>query len=63
MVMAVKPPGRVGFAASSSDTNRIGTLGLVSTSGWFTSNASRKGGAMGMVAVPVPDAVMASVAI
>lgn len=62
MVIAVKRPGRVGLAASSSEISRIGTVGLDSTSGSASAMAARNGGATGMVAVPVPEAVTASVA-
>ena len=53
MVTAAKGPGRVGLAASSSETSRIGTLGSERISGSPTTTAARSGGAMTMVAVPV----------
>ena len=49
MVTAAKGPGRVGFAASSSETRRIGTLGSERISGSPTTTAARSGGAMGAV--------------
>ena len=58
----MKRPGRVGLIASSSETSRIATVGWVSTSGSDTAAAARSGGPIGMVAVPVPEAVTASVA-
>lgn len=62
MVTAAKGPGRVGFAASSSETSRIGTLGRERISGSPTTTAARSGGAMAMVAVPAPEAGTAAVA-
>ena len=39
----------------------MATVGLVSTSGWLISSASRSGGAIGIVTVPAPEAVTVSV--
>ena len=60
--MAVKRPGRVGLAPSSSEASRIATVGVVSTSGSASEAAARSGGAIGIVAVPVPVATTPSVA-